>query len=96
MRARARARLPRSSCDAPARAAPQRGHSWGPQPCRAAPPPACAQVIGPTLGAALGIAAAVVCWPVGAVVWVFSRPRGRHLLGKPCDVYSQVSGPIPV
>jgi len=55
-----------------------------------------AQVLGPTLGAVLGLISAVVCVPVGAALWVCSRPRGRLMMKTPAAVYARVSGPIPL
>lgn len=59
------------------------------------PPETRRQVVGPTLGAALGLLSAVVCLPLGALTWVCSRPRGRAVMGTPVGVYTRVSSPIP-
>lgn len=54
------------------------------------------QIVGPTLGAVMGIVSAVVLWPVGAAVYVCSRPGGRSLFRTPGVVYSRVATPIPI
>jgi hypothetical protein len=53
------------------------------------------EVVGPLLGAVFGLVSAVVLWPMGAVVWLCSRPRGRSMLHAPAGVYSSVATPIP-
>lgn len=58
--------------------------------------PAPLQVVGPTLGAVVGLVTAVVCWPAGAAVWLCDHYGGRSLMAVPAGVYRRVSGPIPI
>ena len=58
-------------------------------PCRC-------KIVGPTVGFALGLLAALFCWPVGAILWLFHRDAGRHMMGKPMLVWSTVASAVPV
>uniref|UniRef100_A0A7N0REK2 Cold-regulated protein n=1 Tax=Kalanchoe fedtschenkoi TaxID=63787 RepID=A0A7N0REK2_KALFE len=59
-------------------------------PCRC-------KVVGPTLGFLAFAAAAVVEWPVGAVVYVFKHMKGRKIMAHPAMVvYPSVSRAIPI
>ncbi|KAH7847949.1 hypothetical protein Vadar_031985 [Vaccinium darrowii] len=59
-------------------------------PCRC-------KVVGPTLGFLAFAAAAVVEWPVGVVVYCFSREKGRRIMGHPSTiVYPSVKDAIPI
>lgn len=54
------------------------------------------KVVGPTLGVVAFIIAAVVEWPVGAVVWCFRHAKGRRIMAHPDRVvYPRVSSAIP-
>jgi len=58
-------------------------------PCRC-------KIVGPTLGFIAFLVAAVVEWPVGAVVWCFRHAKGRKIMGQPVThVYPCVSNAIP-
>ncbi|KAK1299238.1 hypothetical protein QJS10_CPB14g00251 [Acorus calamus] len=59
-------------------------------PCRC-------KVVGPTLGFVAFSVAAVIEWPVGAVVYVFKHMKGRRIMGHPSRVvYPRVSRAIPI
>ncbi|OAY78266.1 hypothetical protein ACMD2_02694 [Ananas comosus] len=59
-------------------------------PCRC-------KVVGPTLGLVAVAAAAVVEWPVGAVVYIFRHMKGRRIMDHPARVvYPSVSRAIPI
>ncbi|KAI8546031.1 hypothetical protein RHMOL_Rhmol07G0084200 [Rhododendron molle] len=59
-------------------------------PCRC-------KVGGPTLGFLAFAVAAVVEWPVGAVVYCFRREKGRRIMGHPATVvYPSVKDAIPI
>ncbi|XP_011622765.1 uncharacterized protein LOC105420519 [Amborella trichopoda] len=59
-------------------------------PCRC-------KVVGPTLGFLAFAAAAVVEWPVGAVVYLFRHMTGRRIMAHPVTVvYPSVSNAIPI
>ncbi|CAM8971025.1 hypothetical protein QQ045_029885 [Rhodiola kirilowii] len=59
-------------------------------PCRC-------KVVGPTLGFLAFCAAAVVEWPVGAVVYLFKHMKGRKIMAHPAMVvYPSVSKAIPI
>ncbi|XP_061998493.1 uncharacterized protein LOC133715845 [Rosa rugosa] len=59
-------------------------------PCRC-------KVVGPTLGLLAFAAAAIVEWPVGAVVYLFRHTKGRRIMGHPSTVvYPRVSNSIPI
>ncbi|MCI05271.1 hypothetical protein A2U01_0026322 [Trifolium medium] len=59
-------------------------------PCRC-------KVVGPTLGFVAFVAAAVVEWPVGAIVYVFKRMKGRKIMAHPATVvYPKVTRAIPI
>jgi len=58
-------------------------------PCRC-------KIVGPTLGFLAFLVAAVVEWPVGAVVWCFRHAKGRRIMGQPIThVYPRVNNCIP-
>ncbi|KAL0691942.1 hypothetical protein Bca4012_091622 [Brassica carinata] len=57
----------------------------GGNPCRC-------KVVGPTLGLVAFLAAGVVEWPVGALVYIFKHAKGRRIMGHPAThVYPKVS-----
>ncbi|KAH0463726.1 hypothetical protein IEQ34_006512 [Dendrobium chrysotoxum] len=59
-------------------------------PCRC-------KVVGPTVGLLACAAAAVVEWPVGAVVYIFRHMKGRRIMAHPIHVvYPRVSSAIPI
>jgi len=59
-------------------------------PCRC-------KVVGPTLGFVAFAAAAVVEWPVGALVYCFRHTKGRKIMGHPASViYPSVTNAIPI
>lgn len=47
-------------------------------PCRC-------KVVGPTLGFVAFCVAALVEWPVGAVVWCFNHKKGSDIMANPVD-----------
>ncbi|GLJ05162.1 hypothetical protein SUGI_0012450 [Cryptomeria japonica] len=58
-------------------------------PCRC-------KVVGPTLGFAAFLVAAVVEWPVGALIFCFRHPKGRRIMAHPATVvFRSVSSAIP-
>jgi len=44
------------------------------------------RVVGPTLGFIAFAVAAVVEWPVGAIVWCFKHQKGRRIMNNPSYV----------
>ncbi|XP_042494418.1 uncharacterized protein LOC122073828 [Macadamia integrifolia] len=59
-------------------------------PCRC-------KVVGPTVGFLAFVAAAVVEWPVGAVVYCFRHTKGRKIMAHPADVVlPSVTNAIPI
>ncbi|XP_008457074.2 uncharacterized protein LOC103496842 [Cucumis melo] len=59
-------------------------------PCRC-------KVVGPTLGFLAFAVAAVVEWPVGALVFCFRHHNGRRIMAHPATVvYPSVSNAIPI
>ncbi|KAJ4848314.1 hypothetical protein Tsubulata_003702 [Turnera subulata] len=59
-------------------------------PCRC-------KVVGPTLGFVAFVAAGVVEWPLGALVYLFKRRKGRRIMAHPAIVvYPRVTHAIPV
>ncbi|KAF5207663.1 hypothetical protein AQUCO_01300617v1 [Aquilegia coerulea] len=59
-------------------------------PCRC-------KVVGPTLGFVAFVVAAVIEWPIGAVVYIFKHTKGRRIMGHPATVvYPKVSRSIPI
>lgn len=59
-------------------------------PCRC-------KVVGPTLGFLAFAAAAIVEWPVGALVYCFRHMKGRRIMAHPATVvYPSVSNAIPI
>ncbi|KAL5811748.1 hypothetical protein ACOSQ3_026698 [Xanthoceras sorbifolium] len=59
-------------------------------PCRC-------KVVGPTLGFLAFAVAAVVEWPVGALVYCFKHVKGRRIMAHPVTVvYPSVSNAIPI
>ncbi|KAL0720016.1 hypothetical protein Bca4012_069340 [Brassica carinata] len=57
----------------------------GGNPCRC-------KVVGPTLGLVAFVAAGVVEWPVGALVYIFKHAKGRRIMGHSAThVYPKVS-----
>ncbi|KAH7533846.1 uncharacterized protein LOC107416256 [Ziziphus jujuba] len=59
-------------------------------PCRC-------KVVGPTVGFLAFAAAAIVEWPLGAVVYCFKHMKGRRIMAHPASVvYPSVSNAIPI
>ncbi|GLJ05161.1 hypothetical protein SUGI_0012440 [Cryptomeria japonica] len=59
-------------------------------PCRC-------KVVGPTLGFLLLLITALVLWPVGAIVFIFNKAKGRKIMSKPVNhIYPAVSHAIPI
>ncbi|KAL4344220.1 hypothetical protein AHAS_Ahas11G0156600 [Arachis hypogaea] len=59
-------------------------------PCRC-------KVVGPTVGFLEFAAAAVVEWPVGALVYCFRHMKGRKIMAHPATVvYPSVTNAIPI
>ncbi|KAL0381450.1 UNVERIFIED_CONTAM: hypothetical protein Sangu_0209300 [Sesamum angustifolium] len=59
-------------------------------PCRC-------KVVGPTIGFLAFAAAAVVEWPVGALVYCFRHMKGRRIMAHPATVvYPAVTNSIPI
>ncbi|KAL0921388.1 hypothetical protein M5K25_008453 [Dendrobium thyrsiflorum] len=55
------------------------------------------KVVGPTVGILAMAAAGVVEWPVGAMVYIFRRMKGRRIMSHPVHVvYPRVSRAIPI
>ncbi|KAI0516139.1 hypothetical protein KFK09_008811 [Dendrobium nobile] len=55
------------------------------------------KMVGPTVGILACAAAGVVEWPVGAVVYIFRRMKGRRIMSHPIHVvYPRVSRAIPI
>ncbi|KAJ7514801.1 hypothetical protein O6H91_23G059600 [Diphasiastrum complanatum] len=58
-------------------------------PCRC-------KVVGPTLAFLAFVIAAVVEWPVGALVYPFRHIKGRRIMSHPVSVvYPRVSSAVP-
>ncbi|EFJ27250.1 hypothetical protein SELMODRAFT_228059 [Selaginella moellendorffii] len=54
------------------------------------------KVVGPTLGFVAFAIAAVVEWPVGAIIYPFRHFKGRRIMGHPVRVvYPRVASAIP-
>ncbi|KAG6552058.1 hypothetical protein Mapa_006364 [Marchantia paleacea] len=59
-------------------------------PCRC-------RIVGPTVGFVAFALAAVIEWPLGAVVWCFKHAKGRRIMGHPAAVvYPNVSSIFPI
>ncbi|KAI3519328.1 hypothetical protein L1887_08358 [Cichorium endivia] len=59
-------------------------------PCRC-------KVVGPTVGFLAFAAAAIVEWPVGALVYCFRHMKGRRIMAHPATVvYPRVNRAIPI
>ncbi|KAF7816446.1 cold-regulated protein [Senna tora] len=59
-------------------------------PCRC-------KVVGPTVGFLAFAAAALVEWPVGALVYCFRHMKGRKIMAHPATVvYPSVTNSIPI
>ncbi|CBI33544.3 hypothetical protein AAG906_038503 [Vitis piasezkii] len=59
-------------------------------PCRC-------KVVGPTLGFLAFAVAAIVEWPVGALVYCFRHMKGRRIMAHPAAVvYPSVSNAFPI
>ncbi|KAI0516133.1 hypothetical protein KFK09_008805 [Dendrobium nobile] len=55
------------------------------------------KVVGPTVGSLACAAAGVVEWPIGAMVYIFRRMKGRRIMSHPVHVvYPRVSRAIPI
>ncbi|KAI0516132.1 hypothetical protein KFK09_008804 [Dendrobium nobile] len=55
------------------------------------------KVVGPAVGILACAAAGVVEWPVGAMVYMFRRMKGRRIMRHPVHVvYPRVSRAIPI
>lgn len=53
-------------------------------------------MIGPTLGAVVGVATAIVAVPVGAVTYVVNRFAGRRIMRLPLRTYLGTKSAIPI
>lgn len=59
-------------------------------PCRC-------KVVGPTVGFLAFAAAAIVEWPLGALVFCFKHVKGRRIMAHPATVvYPRVTNAIPI
>ncbi|XP_021737186.1 uncharacterized protein LOC110703702 [Chenopodium quinoa] len=59
-------------------------------PCRC-------KIVGPTAGFLAFVVAAVVEWPLGALVYPFKHRKGRKIMGHPVSVvYPSVTNAIPI
>ncbi|KAH7439933.1 hypothetical protein KP509_04G082800 [Ceratopteris richardii] len=59
-------------------------------PCRC-------KIFGPTLALAALSVVAVFAWPIGGIVYLVNRSKGRELMGLPVDrVYPAVNSAIPI
>jgi hypothetical protein len=59
-------------------------------------PPLSLQVIGPTLGLVVFVVGGVVCWPVGALVYLVNHSKGRRLMSKPLGFYTTTKSKIHI
>eukprot|EP00897_Mesotaenium_endlicherianum_P009438 jgi/Mesen1/8522/ME000480S07880 len=58
-------------------------------PCRC-------KIVGPTLAFVVFVVAAVIEWPVGAIVWCCNHKAGNRIMGQPIShVYPGVKNCIP-
>ncbi|KAJ7295961.1 hypothetical protein O6H91_Y152600 [Diphasiastrum complanatum] len=58
-------------------------------PCRC-------KIVGPTLGLVAMIIAAVIEWPLGAIIYPFRHTKGCRIMGQPVsEVYPRVKNAIP-
>ncbi|PON81386.1 cold-regulated protein [Trema orientale] len=65
--------------------------------CGTASNPCRCKVVGPTLGFLAFAVAAVVEWPVGALVYCFKHVKGRRIMAHPAAVvYPSVTNAIPI
>ncbi|KAK2652422.1 hypothetical protein Ddye_012278 [Dipteronia dyeriana] len=65
--------------------------------CGTARNPCRCKVVGPTVGFLAFVAAAVVEWPVGAVIYCFKHLKGRRIMAHPATVvYPSVTNAIPI
>ncbi|XP_057971759.1 uncharacterized protein LOC131160292 [Malania oleifera] len=65
--------------------------------CGTASNPCRCKVVGPTVGFLAFAVAAVVEWPVGALVYVFRHMEGRRIMAHPATVvYPSVTNAIPI
>eukprot|EP00850_Spirogloea_muscicola_P010561 SM000062S19947 [mRNA] locus=s62:636719:637295:+ [translate_table: standard] len=59
-------------------------------PCRC-------KVVGPTLGFIGGVVAAIIEWPVGAIVWCCNHKAGNRIMGQPFAVIGpSINHAIPI
>lgn len=58
-------------------------------PCRC-------KILGPTFGLVVGVVAAVICWPFGALVYCCNRPLGDRVFSAPVNIYGSVKNSIPI
>ncbi|KAF8407673.1 hypothetical protein HHK36_006808 [Tetracentron sinense] len=55
------------------------------------------KVVGPTLGFVAFVVAAIVEWPVGALVYIFRHMKARRIMAHPVTVvYPKVSNAFPI
>ncbi|KAI6691493.1 hypothetical protein NL676_028321 [Syzygium grande] len=65
--------------------------------CGTASNPCRCKVVGPTVGFLAFAAAAIVEWPVGALVYCFRHGKGRRIMAHPATVvYPSVINAIPI
>ncbi|XP_027163203.1 uncharacterized protein LOC113763566 [Coffea eugenioides] len=65
--------------------------------CGTAGNPCRCKVVGPTVGFLAFAAAALVEWPVGALVYCFRHMKGRRIMAHPATVvFPSVSNSIPI
>ncbi|KAF2816744.1 uncharacterized protein BDZ99DRAFT_609 [Mytilinidion resinicola] len=53
------------------------------------------KVVGPTLGFAVTVVMAVVCWPASLFCGCCATETGKHVLAAPADTGNAVSNAIP-
>jgi hypothetical protein len=58
-------------------------------PCRC-------KILGPTFGLVVGVVAAVICWPFGALVYCCNRTLGDRAFSVPVNTYGSVKNSIPI
>jgi hypothetical protein len=53
------------------------------------------QIVGPTLALIVALLLVVLCWPLGVLVYILSRPTARRLFGTPASTYLATKSAIP-
>jgi len=54
------------------------------------------KIIGPTLGFIVGVVAAVICWPLGVIIYCCNRPMADNLFSRPVALWNSVAAAIPI